>query len=160
MKVYFLISTLLFFVAAVVFSCKSDDEIAILDSQQASNQALSMINGQVIEAELDSSGIAPAWEVTVLTDTGSEVEFYFTQDGGALIQIEGDDGPFNYDLDPGLGLISFSSAKQAALDEYEGDIVKWELEQDSQGHWVYEFVIIASGNEETIKIDAQNGTVI
>ncbi|MDH3710296.1 MAG: PepSY domain-containing protein [Cyclobacteriaceae bacterium] len=159
MRAYFLISALLFFIVAV-FSCKSDDEITILDSQQASNQALDMISGQVIETELDSSGIAPAWEVTVLTDTGSEVEFYFTQDGGALIQIEGDDGPFNYDLDPGLGLISFSSAKQAALDEYEGDIVKWELEQDPQGKWVYEFVIAANGNEKTIKIDAQSGAAI
>ncbi len=138
-----------------------DDEPISISAQQAAAKALAMVSGQVTSTELDATGPEPEWSVDIITDAGSKIEIEFDQATGDLMQIEGNEGPFTYEVDPGLGLIVFSQAKENALGEVEfGEISNWELDKDDSGQWIYEFVIVNDGLEQEIKIDAATGSVI
>ncbi len=149
------------FISAIIFSCSDDDGPTIFSSEQAAAKALEMVSGQVVSTELDSAGTDYEWDVKVMTDGGSEVEFEFDQATGTLLEISGDEGPFSYEVNPGLGLVPFSQARDAALGTVtNGEISGWELEQDAQGNWVYEFEVISDGQSEMVAVDAATGTVI
>lgn len=146
--------------AVFFWACNEDDGPAVMDSNEAAAKALQIISGTVTSTELDSSGVANEWEVTVVTDGGAEVEVEFDQATGQLVEIEGDQGPFDYEINPGQGLISFSQAKDIALNAAAGEIESWELEKDASGNWIYEFTLINDGQTESVEIDAVTGTVL
>ena len=147
-------------ITAFFMACNDDDSPSIMDSQEASARALQIVDGQVTSTELDSSGVSNEWEVTVVTDGGGEVELEFDQVTGELVEIEGDEGPFDYEVTPGQGLISFSQAKDVAFNEAEGELISWELEQDGDGNWIYEFIMINDGQDFAIEVDAVTGTIL
>ncbi len=148
------------FIAIFIIACGDDDPTSI-SADQAAAKALGIVSGQVTSTELDATGPEPEWDVDVTTDAGSKIEIEFDQATGDLTQIEGNEGPFTYEVNPGLGLIVFSQAKENALGEVEfGEITKWELDKDSTGKWIYEFIIANDGQEQQIKIDAATGLVI
>lgn len=148
-------------IPALFFACGDDDGPAIFSSNQAASKALQIVSGQVTSTELDSAGVTNEWDVTVMTDAGSEIEIEFDQATGELLEIKGDHAPFTYEVNPGLGLIVFSQAKEIALGEVDfGEIEDWELDKDSLGNWVYEFDIVNDGQVTTVKINAATGSVL
>lgn len=149
------------FMVSSLLGCGDDDGPESINADQASTKALQMVSGQVTSTELDNTGSQPEWEVDVTTDAGAEIEIEFNQLTGELVQIEGNQGPFSYEVNPGLGLIVFSEAKQTAMNEAEvGELSGWELEKDETGKWIYEFIVINDGVEREIEIDAATGLVI
>lgn len=156
---YFLI--LLF--AGTIVSCSEDDEIKPLTEEQAKSKVLGMTSGTVISSDADTttSGVV-YFDIDVETTSGAIIEFEIFLETGELKEIEGDNGPFDYEVDPGMGLIKFSVAKAAALSARPGEVQRWSLEKDnSSGIWTYTFEIL-NGNQEdfTVKINATNGTII
>jgi len=142
-------------------ACGEDDDPVNISADQAAAKALAIVSGQVSSTELDDSGTQPEWDVDVTTDAGSKIQIEFDHATGDLLEIEGNEGPFSYEVDPGLGLVVFSQAKETAMNEAEvGELSKWELEQDEAGKWIYEFIIVNDGQEQQIKIDAVTGSVI
>jgi uncharacterized membrane protein YkoI len=149
------------FIVTLFFACGEDDDPINISAEQAAAKALEIVSGQVTSTELDDSGTVPEWDVNVTTDAGSKIELEFDQATGELLEIEGNEGPFTYEVDPGLGLVVFSQAKETAFNEAEiGELSNWELEQDETGKWIYEFIIVNDGQEHQIKIDAVTGSVI
>jgi hypothetical protein len=78
-----------------------------------------------------------------------------------LHKIESQEGPFDYDIDPENGLISFQDAKNAAMALVSSsDFLKeWELDKDSYwcrqfNTWVYSFDF---DEAEDVIIDAATG---
>ena len=64
---------------------------------------------------------------------------------------------FEYEIEPGNGLINYSSAKSIALGAVNGSIIEWKLEKDvSDNNWQYRFEI---GSSE-VRINASTGAVI
>jgi len=148
-------------IATFFFACGNDDDPTNISAQQAAAKALNIVSGQVTSTELDNTGTVPEWDVDVTTDAGSKIELEFDHATGNLLEIEGNEGPFTYEVDPGLGLVIFSQAKETAMQEVDfGEITKWELEKDEAGKWIYEFIIANDGQEQQIKIDAATGLVI
>jgi len=140
-------------IPTIFFACGDDDGPAIFSSNQAASKALQIVSGQVTSTELDSAGVTNEWDVTVMTDAGSEIKIEFDQATGELLEIDGDHAPFTYEVNPGMGLIVFSQAKEIALGEVNfGEIQDWELKKDSLGNWVYEFDIVSDGDDTTVKI--------
>lgn len=141
-------------------SCSDDDEeISPLTQQDAISKALMMTPGTVLSSstETNAEGLT-YFDVAVQTSTGAIVEFEYYQVDGALKEIEGDQGPFDYELNPGMGLIKFSAAKNAALNAQPGEVLRWSLKEQFPDVWIYAFDVLNSNGEEfNVEVNAQTG---
>ena len=132
-----------------------DDEVGSVPDDVL-EKALSIVSGEVIKAELEM-GI---WEVYVLTESGGVVEVEIKDDTLALISVEGDEPPFDYEVTPGADFLTFSEAKTIVFDNFEGEIDSWEFEKDDNQVWVYEFILIVNQDEIKVEIDAKTGDIL
>ena len=153
---------LMFSLALLILSqCGGDDEPTIFDAQQASKKALDIVSGQVVSTVADSTGAIAEWDVIIMTPVGSTLKVEFAQATGDLLEIEGEVAPFDYEVNPGMGLIPFSQARQIALAEASGEIQEWILKVDAiTGIWTYRLKIDVNGQVEDLRIDAATGAVL
>lgn len=98
------------------------------------------------------------WEVRVdMPGDGGIVKFEYLLNSNELREVKGLTPSFEYEIEPGNGLINYSSAKSIALGAVNGSIIEWKLEKDeSDNNWQYRFEI---GNSE-VRINANNGNII
>lgn len=98
------------------------------------------------------------WEVKVdMPGTGGIVKFEYQINSNELREVKGLSPSFDYEIEPGNGLMNYSIVKGIALGTVNGDITAWKLEKDeSDYNWQYRFEI---GNSE-VRIDANNGNII
>lgn len=98
------------------------------------------------------------WEVRVdMPGDGGIVKFEYQLNSNELREVKGLTPSFEYEIEPGNGLINYSSAKSIALGAVSGSIIEWKLEKDeSDNNWQYRFYI---SNSE-VRINATNGNII
>lgn len=98
------------------------------------------------------------WEVKVdMPGDGGIVKFEYQLNSNELREVKGLTPSFEYEIEPGNGLINYSTAKNIALGAVNGSIIEWKLEKDeSDNNWQYRFEI---GNSE-VRINASNGNII
>ena len=134
--------------------CPVDYDAALLKMlpQEIIDKALALLDGEVIYSEGDDD-----YEVYIETANGGVVAFEFDDDGD-LEEMEGEKGPFDYNFQID-GLISFNEAKNAALNEVDGQIKNWDLDLDDDKPY-FEFEIMLNGDEYEIEIDAVSGEVL
>lgn len=98
------------------------------------------------------------WEVKVdMPGDGGIVKFEYQLNSNELREVKGLTSSFDYEIEPGNGLINYSTAKSIALGAVNGSIIEWKLEKDeSDNKWQYRFEI---GNSE-VRINASNGNII
>ncbi len=98
------------------------------------------------------------WEVRVdMPGDGGIVKFEYQLNSNELREVKGLSSSFEYEIEPGNGLINYSSAKSIALGAVIGSISEWKLEEDvSDNNWQYRFQI---GSSE-VRINAINGNII
>ena len=98
------------------------------------------------------------WEVRVdMPGDGGIVKFEYQLNSNELREVKGLSSSFEYEIEPGNGLINYSSAKSIALGTVIGSISEWKLEKDvSDNNWQYRFQI---GSSE-VRINAINGNII
>ncbi len=98
------------------------------------------------------------WEVRVdMPGDGGIVKFEYQLNSNELREVKGLSSSFEYEIEPGNGLINYSSAKRIALGTVIGSISEWKLEKDvSDNNWQYRFQI---GSSE-VRINAINGNII
>jgi uncharacterized membrane protein YkoI len=98
------------------------------------------------------------WEVRVdMPGDGGIVKFEYQLNSNELREVKGLTPSFDYEIEPGNGLINYSSANSIALGAVNGSIIEWKLEKDmSDNNWQYRFEI---GSSE-VRINAATGTVI
>ncbi len=98
------------------------------------------------------------WEVKVdMPGDGGIVKFEYRLNSNELREVKGLSSSFEYEIEPGNGLINYSNAKSIALDAVSGNIIEWKLEKDeSDNNWQYRFEI---GTSE-VRINASNGNII
>ncbi len=159
-SVYFI--ALLF--AGFFISCNNDDEpeIVPITQQDAISKALEMTSGTIISSSTNTNAEGEKYfEVEVETTSGAIIEFEYFELNGELKGIEGDSGPFDYEVNPGMGLIKFSTAKNAALNAQPGEVLRWSLKEDSPDVWLYTFEILNSNQEEfTVEVNALTGEIV
>ena len=80
--------------------------------QDAIDKALDLFPGTVREVEHEREEGIDAWKVDIINDKGAEVEIYCRKDNGKLLRIDGESGPFDYNIEPPSPLISFEKAKE------------------------------------------------
>lgn len=98
------------------------------------------------------------WEVKVdMPGDGGIIKFEYLLGTNELREVKGLSSSFEYEIEPGNGLINYSSAKSIALGAVSGSIIEWKLEKDlSDNNWQYRFEI---GNSE-VRINATNGNIL
>lgn len=98
------------------------------------------------------------WEVKVdMPGDGGIVKFEYQLNSNELKEIKGLTPSFDYEIEPGNGLINYSSAKNIAVGAINGSITEWKLEKDeSDNNWQYRFKF---GNSE-VRLNAVTGTII
>ena len=98
------------------------------------------------------------WEVKVdMPGDGGIVKFEYHINSKELREVKGLRPSFDYEIEPGNGLINYSAAKSIALGAVSGSIIEWKLEKDeSDNMWQYRFQI---GSSE-VRINATNGNIV
>lgn len=130
--------------------------------QEILDIALDMVPGSVVHSELKEHDERSYYKIVIETENGAHVKLKLGLDG-SLIMIKSEDGPFNYVVEPGNGLITFLEAKEIALSEVEGEIEAWKLrlkETDEALIWVYQFEILLGDQEYEVKVDALTGMIL
>jgi len=144
--------------AIVIAGCSDDDTEVMQAPQSAIDKALLLISGTVTETETEIEDGIAAWKVDITTAQGSEVEVYCRQDNGALLRIDGESAPFDYNITPGMGLIDFSQAKAIADGEVAESLVFWRLRTEDSFNdiWVYTMEYTQS----KVSLNATDGSVL
>ena len=98
------------------------------------------------------------WEVRVdMPGDGGIVKFEYQLNSNDLREVKGLSSSFEYEIEPGNGLINYSNAKSTAISAVNGSISEWKLEKDvSDNNWQYRFQI---GSSE-VRINAVTGNII
>lgn len=131
-----------------------------IDSASARVRAI-LPGATIVSAKVDDERSLATWKVEARLASGARVEFELLQSNGLVISIEGEMGPYDYDLNPGNGIVTFANARTAALAAQAGTIVQWELELEERDRWEYEFYIRdAQGALWEVELDAKTGRVL
>lgn len=136
-------------------SLNNEQEIVI-------SKTTSMTSGNATIISVSNDNESHHWEVKIdMPGDGGIVKFEYNIGTNDLRQIKGLSPSFNYEIEPGNGLINYSYARSVALDAVSGNILEWKLEKDeSDNNWQYRFEIESAGNNFEVRIDAANGTIL
>ena len=131
-----------------------------IDSASARVRAI-LPGATIVSAKVDDERTLGTWKIGARLASGARVEFELLQSNGLVISIEGEMGPFDYDLTPGNGIVTFAAARSAALGAQGGTIIQWELDLEENDRWEYEFYIRdAQGAVWEVELDAKSGRVL
>jgi uncharacterized membrane protein YkoI len=114
--------------------------------------------------------------VEVDMKNGATVTATYDAQSGNIIALEDDQGPFDYSIDPGMGLLTYETARDKALAAVNAtQVVAWNLRAPStntnsdsepasagtsQGEELrYEFYVRASSQLWEIKLDSKTGAI-
>lgn len=126
--------------------------------QKIIDNSLELFQGELIEQTSFVEGNIDLWKISIINPSGAIVSFYWQKGNSLLFKIDGEKGPFNYELTPQNGVISLSTARFLAYESYtEEDLISWNLSQGNTENrrWVYEFVL--KDEEQSLLIDAYSG---
>lgn len=119
---------------------QKDPGSSALSREDAEAKAMGLFAGSIRETEIqvEENGIL-TWKVDIANTSGAEAEIYFRQDDGSLFRIDGEKGPFGYNIEPGNNLISFQRAREIADARGDGALEQWRLRQEDSfnNQWVY-----------------------
>lgn len=158
-KINFLMLPVLF---VGVTACSSSEPAARgeIDEAQARSKASAAAPNSTIGSvtKLDE-GDEHRWKVEVTLANGAPLTIEIERATGVLAEIEGERGPFDYDLPaPASGFLTYGQAKAKALAAKTGDVELWEVKTDRTQ---YEFYVreTATARLYEIKLEATKGDV-
>lgn len=132
-----------------------------ITDDQAVQKAQRINSGTVTKTELTTHNGIKVWEVYMTTSSGGELKVKYRVDNGTMVELKGTSPSFEYEVQPGMNLIDYSTARSVALNTKTGDIQEWKLEKDeSDNRWEYRFVISSAGQQWEIRIDATTGVIL
>lgn len=139
-----------------------DDDVDLGPLPDAIRQAaLARVPGAtLVEAEAESENGVAVWKLELRTASGAEVEIKLLPPDALLFEIEGDGPPFDYEVNPGTGLVAFTVARAAAAAAAPGLMLEeWELERGGNGNWYYWFEFDGADDVE-VEVSAATGQVL
>ena len=88
------------------------------------------------------------WEVEIVSENGAIVKFEYNENG-AVREVKGLSGPFDYQLQPDASVITYEQARTITLNSKPGMITSWKLQKDeSENRREYRFFVNDSNNWE------------
>lgn len=157
------LSAVFFAIPIFLIGCKNEVSAPApsMNESQAVQKTLSSVESNLVSIQrikTDDNGI---WEVKVMTASGALIKFEYFESNGQLREIHGLTGPFDYNLDPGNGLMLYQDVRTIALNAKAGSITSWKLEKDeSDNRWEYRFFITATDGKWELRIHAETGQIL
>ncbi|NWG28080.1 MAG: PepSY domain-containing protein [Ignavibacteriaceae bacterium] len=162
-KSFFLLGLIL--CLSLTIACSDDvnssNNNSPITETQAVQKAQQTNPGTVTKTELTTHNGVKVYEVYMITTSGGELKIKYRVDDGTMVEMKGTSPSFDYEVDPGMNLIKYSSAKSIALNAKSGNVQLWKLEIDeSDNRWEYRFFIRSAGQDSEIRINATTGVVL
>jgi len=120
---------------------------------------LLLLPGEVTKVEKKFKKDIPIWKVNMITPTGGSMEIELSYKEKKLLNLEADEGPFDYEILPDPGMVSFSFAKKTAEEYTAQNILRWSL-RPNRDKMEYNFWLFTKTGKAQVKIDAESGEVI
>lgn len=109
--------------------------------------------------EGEERGLA-VYEIELLLASGGTLEVVVVKELFEILEVEGQSGPFDYDIDPQGSFISLSEAFLLAKDSLGGEITRWELELEEENKWEFEIHVTTDAGKFEVEIDAFSGAIL
>ena len=155
---------MLLILAAIVFGCETHDSNPTKSEdafEPVTLKSKSIYNANVDKIELENRNNIEYYEVYMSKQNISNVKLELAKPSLELYKIYGEAPPFEYDLNPGIGLMNFTTVKLNALNSQQGDLVEWKLEKDtSNNNWEYRIWISENEVQYQLRLDAVSGELL
>lgn len=115
---------------------------------------------QKIEIEEGEERGLAVYEIELLLASGGKLQVLIVQDVFEILEIEGQSGPFDYDIDPEGSFVALSEAFDIAKTAQDGEVIRWELELEEDNRWEFEIHIETSEGKFEVEIDAFTGEIL
>ncbi len=148
---------------AGLFACSKTDDPAPQVPDSVIDDSIEMFAGDILESKQVTEDGMELWEVKIQNTDGAVVRFYWTVSLNKLHEIDGQESPFNYEVIPGNGLITYSAAKLVAIAAIKNNnLLRWQLEQESDfaNKWVYRFEFANGSDEVRVFVDGATGDIL
>lgn len=126
------------------------------------NLAKDIFDGEVIHSEEHNEDEGLEWKLYLENTSGAIVKFIILDDPIEVKKIEGEKGPFDYNINLGDDLLTLEQALEKVWTEVEGELTQWELkmEHNDEGHyWQYEFEVTSTTVRYKIEMNAHTGEI-
>ncbi len=149
-------------VAFLSLSCEeqfSNDDNEV--PQKTLDVSLQLFDGTISEHNSIVEDGIEVWKIKIQNEAGAVVSFYWQKSYYNLYKIEGEHGPFTYDIQPPLNVLPLSTARFLAFESYSMEKLKsWTLNRSNKfdNRWIYQFFI--RGIESPLRIDATSGDAL
>jgi len=129
------------------------------DIKSAIDQVIQLTGGNVTKAEMKFKKDIPVWIVEAIGKDNNTFKIELSREDNSLIRIDADEGPFNYELDPGNDFIPFSESKKIAEVQTGQKTLKWRFLK-SRNTWEYNFWLFLKSGKAQLRINAETGEII
>ncbi|MEO9965229.1 MAG: PepSY domain-containing protein [Reichenbachiella sp.] len=131
------------------------------DIDELTSAILEVLEGakKIEITESEERGL-PVYEIELLLASGGTLEVVIVKDIFEILEIEGQSGLFDYDIDPQGSFLALSEALLLAKDSLNGEIVRWELELEEDNRWEFEVHVETSLGKFEVEIDAFSGEIL
>jgi len=122
--------------------------------------AQDMFDGEVLEAEAGKIDDVSVWKIKIRNPLGAVASFYWRRPFNNLFRINGESGPFDYNLKPPFDVINFKTAKFLAVTQKQENMLEsWEFSNNpTEMRWYYKFYI--KNSSFPILVDAGSGEIV
>jgi uncharacterized membrane protein YkoI len=120
---------------------------------------LLLLPGEVTKIEKKFKKDIPIWKINMITSTGGSIEIELSYKEKRLLNLEADEGPFDYEMIADPEMVSFSAAKKTAEEYAAQNILKWSLRLN-RDKMEYNFWLFTKTGKAQVKIDAESGEII
>ena len=121
--------------------------------------AQALVDGRITKIEIETEDGYRAWKVDVQRASGPTVELRLLDPSLALVRAEGDEGPFDYDLDIGPSYLSLAEARAVADPSGTATLERWKLDRE-RGRFVWALELTDGEDDDDVEVDAVTGALV
>lgn len=153
-------SVILLLLVVLLFSCEDPLDKQVEVPGDLISSAQDLFEGDVLEKGATSIDEVDVWKIKLQNSAGSITTFYWRKTYNNLFRIEGEKGPFDYEIKPPFDVVNFSTAKFLAFNQNTNEnMASWTfLRSNDVNKWYYRFYL--KDVENPITIDAGSGEIV
>ncbi|MBP9191073.1 MAG: hypothetical protein KBF96_00830 [Ignavibacteria bacterium] len=129
------------------------------DIKSAIDQVIQLTGGNVTKAEMKFKKDIPVWVIEAMGTDNNTFKVELSCEDNSLLRIDADEGPFEYEIDPGKSFIPFSESKRTAEERTGQKTLKWRFLKN-RNSWEYNFWLFLKTGKAQMRINAETGEVI
>ncbi|MEO8447309.1 MAG: PepSY domain-containing protein [bacterium] len=119
----------------------------------------SIFAGEILKAERKFKKDIPVWEMDMVTTDKGIIEIEISAIDKSLQRIDADEGPFEYEIDPGESSIKYKAARKIA-EEFTGQkTLKWNYFRNRNGY-EYNFWLFTKSGKAQVRVNAETGEIL